>query len=378
MKKINIKGPIVANSSKIFYKWLGWDCCCASDVQTALEEADGEDIVLEINSNGGIATSGFEIYTLLKEYPGNVEAHVICAMSAATIIASAADKVLVSDACIYMIHNTQSYAEGDYRDMQMEADALREFNESIINVYTRKTGMSREKLQELMDNDTYMSAEKAIELGFADDYMFGNPDEKNNPQIVAVNASIPVITDDKAKEFMSLVSGTAYDVSIQELVNKLCKDTGDSVSDSDTGESGSDNISNNGKEGNTMTLEEFLKENPGEQAAVDAMVASAKEDGVQEERKRIKELDDIAKSVTQEALNNAKYGEKTMDAKELSFQVMKDDSLKAASYMKDAVEDSKESGVKDVGVGSCKEDEEIDEAAEAAAYVNKLKGKGVK
>ena len=150
------------------------------------------------------------------------------------------------------------------------------------------------------------------------------------------------------------------------------------VSDSDTGESGSDNISNNGKEGNTMTLEEFLKENPGEQAAVDAMVASAKEDGVQEERKRIMELDDIAKSVTQEALNNAKYGEKTMDAKELSFQVMKDDSLKAASYMKDAVEDSKESGVKDVGVGSCKEDEEVDEAAEAAAYVNKLKGKGVK
>lgn len=373
-KKINIKGPIITNASKWIYNWFGWDSCCPKDIQDALEEAAGEDVVIEINSNGGITTSGFEIYTALKEYKGNVEAHVISAMSAATIIACGADKVLASDASIYMIHNTQCMAEGDYRDMQMEADALREYNASIINVYEKKTGLTREKLQELMDHDTHMSTGKAIELGFVDGYLFGEKDEGGSraEDFVVVNATEQIITEKKAKELMAMINGP-----LNRAVNDGEGQTPEeAVSDSDTASSGSDK--KNKKEGGSsnMTLEEFLAENPEARADVDVMVLSAKESGALEERARLKELDEIAKSVAEGDLRKAKYGETPMNAKELSFETLKKDAAKAESYMQHARDDSKSSGVEDVGaVPEQEEDREEVEADAAATYINKLRGR---
>lgn len=367
MKKINVKGPIITNSSKWVYDWLGWDSCCPKDIEDALNEAAGEDVVVEINSNGGIVTAGFEIYTALKAYGGHVEAHVISAMSAATIIACGADKVLASDASIYMIHNTQSMADGDYRDMQMEADALREFNASIINVYAKKTGMDENKLQELMDNDTFMSAKKAIELGFVDGYMFGQDTSGDGKKdFVAVNATAQVITEEKAKELMAIMNGP-----VQNQIGQMADSP---VSDSDTGESVSDNKKNEG--GNRkMTLEEFLAENPEARADMNSMLLSAKNDGVEAERGRMKELDAIAKSVAAEDLKEAKYGNNPIDAKELSFQTMKKDAEKASAYMDEAVADSKKSGVENVGTEPGEEDGEEREADAAANYINKLRGK---
>lgn len=367
MKKIDVKGPIVTNSSKWIYNWLGWDSCCPKDIQDALDEAAGEDVVVEINSNGGIVTSGFEIYTALKAYEGHVEAHVISAMSAATIIACGADKVLASDASIYMIHNTQSMADGDYRDMQMEADALREFNASIINVYEKKTGMDGEKLQDLMDHDTFMSAKKAIELGFVDGYMFeqdaGGEEKKD---FVALNATAQIITEEKAQELMAMIQGVP-----QNLTEQI---TEPPVSESDTGGSVSDNKNNEG--GNKkMTLEEFLAENPEARADMNSMLSAAKNDGVEAERKRMKELDAIAKSVAAEDLKEAKYGDNPIDAKELSFQTMKKDAEKSSEYMGKAVADSKDSGVEDVGTEPKEEDGEEREADAAAEYINKLRGR---
>ena len=152
-KKINIKGPIVSNDTAWIYNWFGWDAACPNDIRNGLEDAAGEDVVIEINSPGGVCVYGFEMYTALKEYEGNVTVHVISAMSAATLLVCAADEALISDTGMFMIHNAQSYAEGDYRDMQMEADALTEFNASIINAYVRKTGKTRDEIQALMDKE---------------------------------------------------------------------------------------------------------------------------------------------------------------------------------------------------------------------------------
>ncbi len=113
--------------------------CIAKKLKEDLEAAGNEDIVIEINSSGGVCAAGMEMYQAIMEYQGNVTAHVIVAASAATLPACAADKTLMSDAAIFMIHNTQSSASGDYRDMQMSSDARREFNEGLINAYVRKT-----------------------------------------------------------------------------------------------------------------------------------------------------------------------------------------------------------------------------------------------
>ena len=138
-KKINVKGPIISNDSAWLYHYFGWDATSPSMIAEGLEEAAGEDVIIEINSPGGICIYGYEMYTAIMNYEGNVTVHVISAMSAATLLVCAADKALISDTGIFMIHNTQSYAAGDYRDLQMEADALKEFNAGIINAYVRKT-----------------------------------------------------------------------------------------------------------------------------------------------------------------------------------------------------------------------------------------------
>lgn len=350
--KINIKGPIVSSGSKWMYDWLGMPACSPGDVEKALEEAGGGDVTLVINSNGGIATAGFEIYTMLKEYEGKVTAHIVgAAMSAASIIACAADEVLASDASVFMIHNTQSYAEGDYRDMEMEADALKQFNESVINVYVRKTKKSREELQGLMDKNTYMSVKDAVENGFVDDYMFGDPNE-----LVVVNSGSAVFTDDMVHKFALAVKG---------------QDSGRNAD--------SDRCKNNNMEGEKkMTLEEFLKENPEEKAKVDKMIDEARERGISEERERLKDLDAIAKSVTSEALEDAKYGASPKDARTLAYEAMVDDAKKSTSYMGQAVDDAKNSGAEEVGGPEPEEESAQADADLIAGHVNKKAGKEVR
>lgn len=358
MVKVNVKGPIVTNGQKWLYDFFEMDACAPSDISKALEEADGEDVEVYINSNGGVCTAGFEIYTILKEYSGKVTAKIIgAAMSAASVIACAADKCLISDAGIFMIHNTQSYAEGDYRDMETEADALKQFNEAIVNVYEKKTGKSREELADLMDNNTYMAAEKAIELGFVDDYMF-KVSESDTEAMLVVNAETPLFTDAMVQKVKSLVLNQRKSAVLPSANGDL-------------------SIKNNKGGNEKMTLEEFLKENPEQQAAVDTMVQGARAEGETEgaknERARLKELDSIAKSVTAEALEEAKYGEDTKDAKTLAFEAMVDDTKKAASYMAQAEDDAETAKTSEVGATGSKPEAE-DEADRLAAYANKKKG----
>lgn len=387
-KKIEIKGPIVTNTAGWIYDWLGWDAAYPKALQESLEEAEGEEVILEVNSNGGVCTAGFEMYKIIKDYPGKVTVHLINAMSAASLIICAADETLASDAAILMIHNTQSYAEGDYRDMQMSADALREFNQGIINVYARKTGKSREELQDLMDHDTYMSPEKAKEYGFIDGYLYGDPSEgeadkgdagaASNAGAVVVNAAVPVITDQKAMEIFDLL---AQKDGLAEMMKRVSEEREQTENKPEhVGQSNEESLgsnetdSNKNNEGGTenMTLEQFLQENPEAKAEMDEKIQNARKEGVAAEQNRLKELDAIAHAVTPEALKDAKYGENPTDAKTLAFHAMKDDKLRMAAYMSDAITDSKDSGAENVGAGSAEDPE--DEADMLAGHVNMRKG----
>jgi ATP-dependent protease ClpP protease subunit len=364
MKKINIKGQIMSNDMAWLYKWFGMSAACPDDITKGLEEAAGDDVIIEINSPGGICVYGYEMYKAVKEYGGRVTAHVISAMSAATLVACAADETLMSDAAIFMIHNTQSTAQGDYRDMHMEGQALEEFNSGIINVYMRKTGMDRGQIQELMDNDTYMSPAKAIELGFADGYIFGNPAEKQenvqNLMTGIVASGTGIMSEDKAMELIRLIktAGAAGDINPQP--------TGDNtVADIQKNKGG--NIK--------MTLDEFLAENPEARGEVEEIRAAAEKSGRDSERERIKSLDAIAATVKAEALNEAKYGEKPLDGPTLAYRAMVDGDKLAGAYMQNALRDSGASGVDNVGIGTPDAGQEPDnEADEMAAHINNLKG----
>lgn len=130
------------------------------------------DITVWINSPGGDCVAAAQIYNMLSSYNGKVTVKIDgIAASAASVIAMAGDTVLMSPVSMLMIHNPATAAFGDHAEMQKAIDMLFEVKESIINAYVIKTGQSRAKLSHLMDAETWMDANKAVELGFADDIL---------------------------------------------------------------------------------------------------------------------------------------------------------------------------------------------------------------
>ncbi|QJD13329.1 Clp protease ClpP [Streptococcus canis] len=129
-------------------------------------------ITVWINSPGGDCVAAAQIYNMLMEYKGDVTVKIDgIAASAASVIAMAGTKVLMSPVSMLMIHNPMTIAFGNAGEMEKAIAMLDEVKESIINAYEIKTGMSRAKLSHLMDAETWMDANKAVELGFADDIL---------------------------------------------------------------------------------------------------------------------------------------------------------------------------------------------------------------
>lgn len=131
------------------------------------------DITVWINSPGGDVFAAAQIYNMLMEYTGKVTVKIdALAASAASVIAMAGGDVYMSPVSMLMIHNPSTIAIGDSEEMLRAKALLDEVKESIINAYELKTGLSRTKLSHLMDAESWMNANKAIELGFADKIMF--------------------------------------------------------------------------------------------------------------------------------------------------------------------------------------------------------------
>ena len=174
MRKIEVKGTVVGNADKWIYEWFGMDATCPKDVNAAISEANGEPLLVEINSGGGDVFAGSEIYTALKAYAGTVEINIVgLAASAASVIAQAGHS-RISPTALFMVHNVSGSAAGDFHDMQQEAEILQTANKAVAAAYLEKTGKSMEELLGIMDAETWMDAQKAVEYGFVDEVMFAS------------------------------------------------------------------------------------------------------------------------------------------------------------------------------------------------------------
>ena len=141
--------------------------------------ADKGNVTIWLNSPGGDCIAASQIYAMLMDYPGNVTVKIDgIAASAASVIAMAGTKVLMAPTALMMIHNPSTGAFGDHEDMRRAIEMLNEVKESIINAYEIKTGLSRAKLSHLMEDETWMNANKAKEMGFIDGIL---EDEKCAP-----------------------------------------------------------------------------------------------------------------------------------------------------------------------------------------------------
>lgn len=140
------------------------------------------DLTVWLNSPGGDVLAASQIYTMLKNHKGRITVKIdALAASAASVVAMAGDKTLISPTGMIMCHNPATLAMGNKADMEKAIELLEEVKESIINAYEAKTGLSRSKISKMMDDETWMNAKKALKLGFVDGILFAKQEEESEP-----------------------------------------------------------------------------------------------------------------------------------------------------------------------------------------------------
>ena len=160
---VNIKGTVIASDEAQVYDYFGIENVTPKAVNNAIAKANGEKLDVYINSGGGDIFAGSEIYEALRSYKGDVKIHVVgLAASAASVIACARESEIAPTAMM-MVHNVSSYAEGDYRDMNHQAEVLEKANKIIAAAYVEKTGMAEAEALKMMGHETWLTAQDAVD-----------------------------------------------------------------------------------------------------------------------------------------------------------------------------------------------------------------------
>lgn len=160
---VNIKGTVISSDEAWIYDYFGIESVTPKAVNNAIAKANGEKLDVYINSGGGDIFAGSEIYEALRSYKGDVKIHVVgLAASAASVIACARESEIAPTAMM-MVHNVSSYAEGDYRDMNHQAEVLEKANKIIAAAYVEKTGMAEAEALKMMDHETWLTAQDAVD-----------------------------------------------------------------------------------------------------------------------------------------------------------------------------------------------------------------------
>lgn len=225
---IKVNGMITNDDDAPIYRdWFGMTVVSPSDIIGQLPN-DGSDVSLEIASDGGEVDAATEVYTALHNYPGNVTAQIVSnAYSAGTIIAMGANKVQMSPGAKMMIHNASCGTQGDYHEMDTTSGMLKTTNQAIANMYSVKTGKPVNDFLALMDKETWLSAEDAIDLGLADEQIDYSPEPVTNtigkliPHKAIEKVKNLVAENKKIKQLnMSMGSGDSDD-NLNPAINPL-------------------------------------------------------------------------------------------------------------------------------------------------------------
>ena len=170
-----MKGTVIPNEDQEVYDLFGIENFSPANIEEQLNDADGEDVTVEINSPGGYVSAGSEIYTALKQYPGKVIANIVGqACSAASWIVLAADHVAMSPTAQMMIHRASGGGFGNVDDLSSALNALDEMDKSFVDLYAKKTGKQPGDILAMMQKETWMNAKTAYDNGFVDEIMFAD------------------------------------------------------------------------------------------------------------------------------------------------------------------------------------------------------------
>jgi len=189
MTVIDIKGDVVDDDTARLYDYVKVAHVNPAAIHQQLASANGEDVTLNVASNGGDVFSAAEIYSSIKAYSGNVNVVIQgLAASAASVIAMSGDKISMSPTSMLMIHRASTAVAGNSDDMAHQSEVMDNVDKSIAAAYEAKTGMSEGDLLNLMSHETWLTAKDAVDKGFADEIMFV---DESKPLVTNSVASIP-------------------------------------------------------------------------------------------------------------------------------------------------------------------------------------------
>lgn len=340
-KKINLKGPVVPSDVAIYYNYYGIDCTCA---KTFLEQIEGEsEIEIIVNSPGGYVHEASEIYTALMDFKGKVTAKVVgLAASAASFIIMAADTVSMSPTALMMIHNASSVALGDRHDMESATNCLTETDSAIRSAYIKKTGLKDEELNQLMDAETWLNATNAKEKGFVDEVLFSDEENMSTAEIL----DSLTLSQEKIVNLHMPKNGKEKIMDKDKQKEKVVEDTL--------------SVKN-------LKVEDLKAENPDLYNAIfDA--------GVEAERVRIQEVENLSIPGAEEIVNRAKF-ETGDTAAQVAVNIVTQQKAFGDKFLNDFVEDKGEIALENMDNGP--KDSEEDDKKILDFMVNAV-NKGVK
>lgn len=188
--KINIRGVLIPNDYKWYYDWFKEDATCPNDVQQVLDALqDGDEIEVYINSPGGVIDVGSEIYTLLRSFKDNIKIYITGEACSAASIVAMAGYCEMSPTALMMVHCVSSYAGGNHSDMEHMAEVLRTADKALCTAYTAKSGMPEKDALEMMEHETWLTAQQAYDKGLIDGIMF--QEEEKSPLVAGPLFSLP-------------------------------------------------------------------------------------------------------------------------------------------------------------------------------------------
>ena len=173
--RFDLRGPMIPNDYKWYYDWFGEDSTCPADLKKIMDIFQpGDELEVYINSPGGVIDVGSEIYTMLRSHAEETKIYITGeACSAASIVAMAAHCEMAPTALL-MVHCVSSGASGNHNAMEKAAEILRTADEALCNAYVAKAGMTKEEALAMMEHETWLTADQAMEKGLIDKVMFAD------------------------------------------------------------------------------------------------------------------------------------------------------------------------------------------------------------
>lgn len=302
-----------------------------------LNQQQGKNLKLRINSVGGDVFAAHSILTNLKLYKEKYNANIIVqidglAASAATILMTAGDIIKSPSYANIMMHDPAMLLMGWYNEdsLQKVSNAWNSIKESIINSYVLRFNMDKEEITKIMKAETWMTGEEAKEKGFVDEIMFIESDNdmvvSNDNDYVVVAGVKHDISSFKNKPIVPMVAN-----KINQPTN-IPKQAVNNINKINKEKEGSDLVIN--------SIEELKAQYP-------ELTNQIKNEGVEEERNRIKAIEEIATNITPELVNKAKF-EECINAEQLALEALKNNSLKGQEYLNNLEDDVKNSNINDI------------------------------